>query len=151
MRLTQWTDYTLRVLMYCAATEGRLQPVTISEVAESYDISRSHLTKVANVLTRAGFLIAVRGRSGGLRMGRAAADITLGEVLRVTEPDFASIECFGPGADAPVIGNAQTGRPAALDQAIRAAIARKPKGHDFDYTRQTVTGQMTRHMSHTGG
>ena len=51
MRLTQWTDYTLRVLMYCAATEGRAQPVTITEVAEGYGISRSHLMKIVQQLS----------------------------------------------------------------------------------------------------
>ena len=56
MRLTQWTDYTLRVLMYCAATEGRAQPVTITEVAEGYGISRSHLMKIVQQLSAQGLL-----------------------------------------------------------------------------------------------
>ena len=120
MRLTSFSDYALRLLIYAASHPDRL--VTIEQAAVAYDISRSHLTKVANVLTRAGFLIAVRGRSGGLRMSRAATAITLGEVLRVTEPDFASIECFGAGPDAPVVGRAQVGRPPALDQAIAEAL-----------------------------
>ncbi len=54
MRLTQWTDYALRVLMYCAACHGRAQPVTISEVAEKHGISRSHLTKIVHEAARAG-------------------------------------------------------------------------------------------------
>lgn len=120
MRLTSFSDYALRLLIYSASHPDRL--VTIEQAAVAYDISRSHLTKVANVLTRAGFLIAVRGRSGGLRMGRSPEHITLGEVLRVTEPDFASIECFGAGEDVPVVGTAQVGRPPALDQAIADAL-----------------------------
>ena len=66
MRLTQWTDFTLRVLMYCAACEGRAQPVTISEVAESYGISRSHLTKIVQELSAIGLLETTRGRGGGI-------------------------------------------------------------------------------------
>lgn len=118
MRLTSFSDYALRLLIYAAEHPDRL--ITIEEAAIAYDISRSHLTKVANVLTRAGFLVAVRGRSGGLRMGRAADELTLGEVLRVTEPDFAGIECFGP--DAGTGTTASAGRPARLDTAIADAL-----------------------------
>ena len=60
MRLTQWTDYTLRVLMYCAATQGREQPVTITEVAEGYGISRSHLMKIVQELAAQGLLETTR-------------------------------------------------------------------------------------------
>lgn len=120
MRLTSFSDYALRLLIYAASHPQRL--VTIEEAAAAYDISRSHLTKVANVLTRAGFLTAVRGRSGGLRMGRAAAAITLGEVLRVTEPDFASIDCLGPGQGPGLALTGQTGRPPMLDAAIGDAL-----------------------------
>lgn len=115
MRLTSFSDYALRLLIYAARHPGRL--VTIEEAALAYDISRSHLTKVANVLTRAGFLASVRGRSGGLEMGRDPAALSLGEVLRVTEPEFAAIECFGPGEIR------DPNRPAALDEAIRQALA----------------------------
>jgi Rrf2 family nitric oxide-sensitive transcriptional repressor len=79
--------------MYAAAREDRL--ITIEEVSEVYDVSRAHLMKVANLLTRAGYLKAVRGRSGGLTLARAPARIRLGEVIRATEPDFALVECFG--------------------------------------------------------
>jgi Rrf2 family nitric oxide-sensitive transcriptional repressor len=96
MRLTNFSDYALRILMYAAAQEDdRL--VTIEETATVYGISRAHLMKVANQLTRAGFLKAVRGRSGGLTLGRLPGKIRLGEVLRATEPDFALVECFAPG------------------------------------------------------
>lgn len=121
MRLTSFSDYALRLLIYAAEHPDRL--ITIEEAASAYDISRSHLTKVANVLTRAGFLVAVRGRSGGLRMGRTAEDLTLGEVLRVTEPDFAGIECFGPDAEPGASTTGAAGRPARLDAAIAEALA----------------------------
>ena len=82
MRLTQWTDYTLRVLMYCAATEGREQPVTITEVAEGYGISRSHLMKIVQQLSAQGLLETTRGRGGGMRLMRPASDINIGAVVR---------------------------------------------------------------------
>ena len=92
MRLTNFTDFALRLLMYAAAHEDRL--VTIEEVSEVYDISRAHLMKITNTLTRAGFLKAVRGRSGGLTLARPSRKIRLGSVIRATEPDFALVECF---------------------------------------------------------
>lgn len=94
MRLTQWTDYTLRVLMYCAACDGRTQPVTITEVAESYGISRSHLTKIVQQLAAAGLLETTRGRGGGIRLMRPAVEINVGAVVRATETDFTLVECF---------------------------------------------------------
>lgn len=95
MRLTMFSDYALRLLMYAAAQNDRL--VTIEETAKVYDISRAHLMKVANLLTSKGFLVAVRGRSGGLKLVGDPANIRLGDVVRATEPDFAIVECFGPG------------------------------------------------------
>jgi Rrf2 family nitric oxide-sensitive transcriptional repressor len=92
MRLTDFSDYALRLLMYAGAQGGRL--VTIEETAKLYGISRAHLMKVANQLTRAGFLKAVRGRSGGLTLAMPPENIGLGDVLRATEPDFALVECF---------------------------------------------------------
>lgn len=96
MRLTQWTDYTLRVLMYCAACQGREQPVTISEIADSYGISRSHLTKIVQQLAAQNLLETSRGRGGGMRLMRAAQDINVGAVVRSTETDFTLVECFDP-------------------------------------------------------
>lgn len=99
MRLTQWTDYTLRVLMYCAATQGREQPVTITEVAEGYGISRSHLMKIVQELAAQGLLETTRGRGGGMRLMKAPAEINLGAVVRQTETDFHLVECFDPNVN----------------------------------------------------
>ena len=96
MRLTQWTDYTLRVLMYCAACEGREQPVTITEIAEAYGISRSHLTKIVQELAARKLLETTRGRGGGMRLYKPAQDINVGAVVRATETDFTLVECFDP-------------------------------------------------------
>jgi Rrf2 family nitric oxide-sensitive transcriptional repressor len=99
MRLTQWTDYSLRVLMYCAASQGRAEPVTIAEIARSHGISHSHLTKIVMTLAGLGYLETTRGRGGGLRLLRPAEEITVGEVVRRTESDFALVECFDPSVN----------------------------------------------------
>ena len=95
MRLTNFSDFSLRLLVYAAARNERL--ITIEEVSEVFNISRAHLMKVANALTKAGYLKAVRGRSGGLALARPPHRIGLGAVVRATEPDFALVECFGAG------------------------------------------------------
>ena len=92
MRLTTLSDYALRLLMMADAAGDSL--ITIEAAASRYHISRAHLMKVANVLTRAGYLQAVRGRSGGLRLAKPARQIRIGDVIRATEPDFAMVECF---------------------------------------------------------
>lgn len=94
MRLTVFTDYGLRLLMYVALkTDGR---ATIQEVADAYGISKNHLMKVAYDLGRHGFLETVRGRGGGLRLARAPDKIGLGDAIRRMEEDFALVECFAP-------------------------------------------------------
>jgi Rrf2 family transcriptional regulator, nitric oxide-sensitive transcriptional repressor len=96
MRLTQWTDYTLRVLMYCAQHQGRENPITITEIAEHHGISRSHLTKIVQELAAQSLLDTTRGRGGGMRLARPANNIQLGTVVRATERDFTMVECFDP-------------------------------------------------------
>jgi len=95
MRLNVQSDYALRLLMHLAVNRNAL--VTIAEVAERYRISRNHLMKVAYVLGREGFIETVRGRSGGLRLGRRPKDIFVGDVVRRMEGDFALVECFQDG------------------------------------------------------
>ncbi len=92
MRLTTYTDYALRLLMYVAVKDDGL--ATISEVAASYGISRNHLMKVAHQLGVAGYVETVRGRSGGLRLAKPAKAIGLGDVVRNTEQDMALVPCF---------------------------------------------------------
>jgi len=92
LRLTAFTDYSLRVLTYLALTPNR--KVNIRNVAESYDISRNHLMKVVNKLTRANLVEASRGVNGGLILARPADEITVGEVVRNCEDDLALTECF---------------------------------------------------------
>lgn len=95
MRLTKFTDYALRVLIL-AASRGD-ENVTIEEAARLYGISASHLKKVVRRLSREGFLKGTRGRAGGFRLAMPAAEINLGRVIRITEPDLALVECFLPG------------------------------------------------------
>jgi Rrf2 family nitric oxide-sensitive transcriptional repressor len=95
MRLTLYTDFSLRLLMYLAAKPSGV--ATIQEIANRYGISRNHLMKVARQLGGAGFIETMRGRGGGLRLGRAAKNIRLGDVVRTTEEDFRMVECFEPG------------------------------------------------------
>lgn len=99
MRLTHWTDYSLRVLMFCAVHAKREQPVTITEIAEAHGISRSHLTKIVVALSDQGWLETTRGRGGGLRLLRPAAEIRVGDVVRQAETDLTLVECFDPDSN----------------------------------------------------
>ena len=134
MQLTLFSDLALRVLMFTQAAGDRL--VTIDEIVEAYSISRTHLTKVVNALTRAGYLTAVRGRSGGLRLAMPADRIVLGDVVRTTEPDFALVECFSTGNQCVitnccklqgVLDEALHAFLGVLDRKTLASIALKPR------------------------
>ncbi|TAN16610.1 MAG: Rrf2 family transcriptional regulator [Rhizobiaceae bacterium] len=120
MRLTTLSDYALRVLMYAAiAADDRL--ITIEETATAYNISRAHLMKVVNILTRAGYLRAVRGRSGGFTLATRPEEINLGAVVRATEPDFALVECFATGNQCLITPCCRL--PNVLNEALNAFVA----------------------------
>lgn len=93
MRLTIFTDYTLRSLLYLGMNRDRL--ITIQEIADLHSISKSHLTKVIFHLGQIGLAETVRGRNGGLRLGLEPEKINIGKVVRATENDFFMAECFG--------------------------------------------------------
>lgn len=97
MRLTAYTDYTLRTLMYLGLNQGQL--VTIQTIAELHGISKNHLMKVVHQLGLSGMVETVRGRNGGLKLNREPADINLGDVVRNTETDFFMAECFDRGSN----------------------------------------------------
>lgn len=92
MRLTSYTDYALRTLMYLATHPDQL--VTIQDIADVHGIAKNHLTKVVHQLGLLGVVETVRGRNGGLRLGKAPSQINIGAVVRYTEPDFFMAECF---------------------------------------------------------
>ncbi|TAK47598.1 MAG: Rrf2 family transcriptional regulator [Xanthobacteraceae bacterium] len=92
MRLTVYTDYSLRVLMFLALKDEGLS--TVAEIAKTYGISKNHLMKVAHQLGVAGYVETVRGKGGGMRLARQPQDICIGEVVRHTEPDMEFVPCF---------------------------------------------------------
>ena len=94
MRLTLHTDYALRTLIYLGIHTDRL--TSIREVAGAYGISENHLVKIIHKLGQAGFVETIRGRNGGLKLGRPASAIVLGDVVRHTEEDMALVTCMQP-------------------------------------------------------
>jgi Rrf2 family nitric oxide-sensitive transcriptional repressor len=92
LRLTKYTDYSLRVLIYLAVHPDRR--CSIQEIADRYQISKNHLMKVVRQLASAGFIDSVRGVRGGLRLGLDSSAINLAEVIEEMEPDFGMVECL---------------------------------------------------------
>lgn len=122
MRLSSYTDYALRLLMYLAVRQEGLP--TISEVAQVYGISKNHLMKVANDLGRGGYIETVRGRNGGLRLGRPAGLIRIGDVVRYTEEDMAIVDCMGALQDPPLCRlSPACNLRSALHEALQAFLA----------------------------
>jgi Rrf2 family nitric oxide-sensitive transcriptional repressor len=114
MRLTRYTDYAIRVLMYLAAKPDRL--ASIGEISKAYGISQNHLMKVVNDLGTAGYVASTRGRSGGIRLARPATEITVGAVVRSTEEGFDLVDCstcvIAPGC----------GMKQVLNEAVKAFL-----------------------------
>jgi Rrf2 family nitric oxide-sensitive transcriptional repressor len=111
MRLTRYTDYALRVLIYLGARPD--MQCSIAEISRAYDISQNHLMKVVNDLVNAGYLASARGRFGGIKLARPAEEINVGSVIRHTEDGFDLVDC-GECIIAPACG---------LTGALRQALA----------------------------
>jgi Rrf2 family transcriptional regulator, nitric oxide-sensitive transcriptional repressor len=96
MKLTNYTDYALRVLIFLAIKkDGELS--TIKEIAETYHISKNHLMKIIHHLGQLGYIETTRGRNGGIRLGKTPKEINIGEVVSKTEEDFYLVDCFKEG------------------------------------------------------
>jgi Rrf2 family transcriptional regulator, nitric oxide-sensitive transcriptional repressor len=93
VRLTVYTDYTLRVMMYLAVAWPSGRVATIDEMAGAYDISRSHLTKIVHELGLNGFIVTTRGRAGGARLARPPDEVSIGDIVRMAEEDFSVVAC----------------------------------------------------------
>lgn len=100
MRLTKFSDYALRALLYAASRPG--QRVTVEETAQLFGISRMHLKKVVMFLSAEGYVSAARGHHGGFTLAQAPEAINLGVLIRKTEPDFGMVECFLPENTCPI-------------------------------------------------
>jgi len=118
MRLTLYTDYSLRVLIYLGLRGNELS--TIQSISSAYGISRNHLMKVVQELAREGYVESVRGQGGGLRLRRPPEEIRLGEVVRKMEPDLALVECFRPDNSCVITPACQL--PPILNRALTAFI-----------------------------
>lgn len=135
MRLTAYTDYGLRLLMYVALKDGEL--ATIREVADAYGISKNHLMKLARDLGRLGYLETVRGRGGGLRLARPPERIRLGDAVRRMEDDFALVECFEPVVNGCPIARACRLK-GVLSEALKAYLAVLDKYTLADLTKRNM-------------
>lgn len=114
MRLTRQSNYAIRTLVYCAVNDPQLSRV--AEIARAYGISELFLFKLIKPLVENGLLQTVRGRHGGIKLGKAADQITLLDTIRLTEENFALAECFEEGAECPLIGECD------LNGALREAL-----------------------------
>ncbi|MCE5308052.1 MAG: Rrf2 family transcriptional regulator [Acidobacteriales bacterium] len=95
MRLTAYTDYSLRVLIYLGLQQGRL--ATISEISDTYGLSANHLMKIIHNLGKLGYINTVRGRAGGMKLAGKPEELNLGQLVRQVESDFAIVDCLEPG------------------------------------------------------
>ena len=136
MRLSTFSDYNLRVLMYLGVQPDRL--ATIAEIAAAHEISENHLMKVVHQLGRSGYIETVRGKGGGMRLAKAPKEIVLGEVIRQTEGDIAMVECFSESSSCRllpacrlkgILGEALSAMFLVLDDYTLADLLEKPQDH----------------------
>lgn len=121
MKLTNYTDYSLRVLIFLALKKkGELS--SIKEISAAYGISKNHLMKITHQLGRLGYVETIRGRNGGIRLGKLPAEINIGEVVSKTEEDFDIVDCFKDGEKSCAISSACRLKK-ILHEALQAFIA----------------------------
>lgn len=135
MKLSSYTDYSCRVLMFLAVKEER---ATIEEIATAFHISKNHLVKVVHTLGQLGFIETTRGRGGGITLARPANQIIMGDVIRKTEANLQIVECFNASTNTcpimnscglkPWLGDAIAAFLEKLDEVTLADITRKRPG-----------------------
>ncbi|OUS29619.1 Rrf2 family transcriptional regulator [Thalassotalea sp. 42_200_T64] len=114
MHITRYTDYSLRVLIYLAINPEQL--ATISDIAKSYNISKNHLMKIVQQLNLKGYLLAIRGKNGGIKLNRLAAQINIGTLVRELEDSNKLVECFGDNNQCVITASCQLKRVFAQAQ-----------------------------------
>ncbi|UQZ36688.1 Rrf2 family transcriptional regulator [Paenibacillus sp. PK3_47] len=120
MRLTLYTDFSLRILIYLGAKKHD-ELSTIQDISNAYGISKNHLMKVSHELGKAGYIETVRGRGGGIRLALPPEKINIGEVVRRMEDDFYLVECFNPaGGSCPI--SPVCGLKGVLGRALQAYL-----------------------------
>jgi len=92
MQITRYTDYALRVLIYLAVHHDK--KTTINDIATNYQISKNHLMKIVQQLNQQGYLLATRGKNGGLTLTKPMSDINIGTLVRFLEDDNKLVTCF---------------------------------------------------------
>jgi len=136
MRLTRFSDYSLRTLLYLAMSPE--EKVSIAQISAAYDISENHLVKIVHQLGKLGLIETSRGRNGGLLLARPAEDIVIGEVVRQTEEDLSVVDCFaGVGCTITgacrlqgVLGEAMDAFLAVLDRYTLADLLKGKQGRE---------------------
>lgn len=131
MRLTLYTDYSLRVLLYLGAKKpGELS--TIKDISDAYGVSKNHLMKVTHELGKMGYIETIRGRGGGIRLAMQPEEINIGKLVRQTEEDFYLVDCFNPESVGCVISPV-CNLKGALNKALHAYIAVLDEYHLSDF------------------
>jgi Rrf2 family nitric oxide-sensitive transcriptional repressor len=118
LQLTRFTDYAIRLLIFLALEAGR--PVTVGLAAEHLRISKHHLVKVANLLMKNGYILGIRGRTGGIQLKKSSDDISLGEIVRLTERGLTPVECMSASGSCSLEG--VCGCPHYLHRAMEAFL-----------------------------
>lgn len=144
MQLTLYSDYSLRVLLYLSRTPKKV--ATIAEISGFYIISKNHLVKVVHRLAQLGFIISSRGKGGGIELAKPPSEITIGEVVRKTEPNFHMVECFNEETNRCVITNVCRLK-GILNQALEAYFNVLDNYTLADGSKNTFVKQITDHLS----
>ncbi|MCA1060025.1 Rrf2 family transcriptional regulator [Rossellomorea aquimaris] len=145
MRLTLYTDYSLRVLIFLAS-KPKEELSNIKEIADAYSISKNHLMKVTYELGKMGMIETIRGRNGGIKLAKSPEDINIGKLVRLTEEDFHLVECFDSKNNSCIItpvcglkhvlGKALNAYLSVLDEYTLADLIQNPMDYRFLFQEQ---------------